>query len=639
MSGWRYTDDTPERDDAADANARAAHSNGGADEHEGERTPARRDVDAVRELGSVVGGRYVLKSHLGRGRYGEIYEAVDRSLSDPQIQQEHCVALHLLHERIAQQTRLLQKLEASYHQPHLWSHPNVVKVRGFGRDAGKFFLVMELLEGVTLRSILDDPSSPEPVSEAEIFAVLRAVGDALKYAHAKGAIHGDIRPEKIFITEGYAVKVLDLLPASAPRTLPFFVEEAASNRPTSPDQRDDVYGLACLAYELFAGRHPYNTNSPLEALNAGLNLAPILRLGPKRWEALARGLALRREHRTASVAAFLTELGITGNEKLRPEGGASASAPASGSAPTSTSAPIPHTRARDDDVPVVGDYSGSWEVRSHPAPPAPPPPQPPRAEFAERAEAWQRYPRDFDLYAELPGRAARRPSRPILWGLALVAGLAVVAAVGVYWNYQPARARSEELLSKGFALAENAFSRGAQVAPGAEQDAAVVTPPIAEISPEPPAEVADSSTSSTRIESPPQPEQSQPVKAAAPAPRPADASQPEVVEFATPVVTISEGQTVATATVRRRGGSLSESSFVWWTSDGSATADDDYANLGARIEKFAAGEETRTIHIPLVSDSKAESRENFYVNLREGEQLGRRLDQAQRIEIVVVDDD
>ena len=116
-------------------------------------------------------------------------------------------------------------------------------------------------------------------------------------------------------------------------------------------------------------------------------------------------------------------------------------------------------------------------------------------------------------------------------------------------------------------------------------------------------------------------------------------SEPEVVEFAAPVVTVSEGQTVATAAIRRRGGSLSESSFVWWTSDGSARADDDYANLGARIEKFAAGEETRTINVPLVGDSKAEGRENFYVNLREGEQLGRRLDQAQRIEIVVVDDD
>ena len=592
MSGWRYTDDTPERDDAAEENVRAGHSNGGSTANGGSvehrSAPARRDIDTVSELGSVVAGRYVLKRHLGRGRYGEIYEAVDRSLSDPQIQQEHCVALHLLHGRIAQQTRLLQKLEASYHQPHLWSHPNVVKLRGFGRDGGNYYLVMELLDGVTLRSILDDPSSPEPVSETETFAVLRAVGDALKYAHAKGSTHGDIRPEKIFITEGYAVKVLDLLPASAPRTSPFFIEEAASNGLGSPDQRDDVYGLACLAYELFAGRHPYNANSPLEALNAGLNAAPILRLGAKRWEALARGLALRREHRTASVAAFLAELGITGNEKLRPEGDAAAAAPAA------TSAPVPPARKHDDDVPIVGDYSGSWEVRNQPAAPAPAPPPPPpqNPAFPASTASWQRYSRDFEMYAEPASRRERREPRPILWGLAFVAALAVVAAVGVYWNYQPARSRAEEWISQGVALAENALGRGAQVSPRVEQQT-VVTPPITTVPPDRASDVGaapagsaasavpDSAGSaardspaaqpSARVEPTRPPQPNQPAQAAAPIPRrAAGASEPEVVEFAAGVVTVSEGQAVATAVVRRRGGELGESSFVWWTSDGSA---------------------------------------------------------------------
>ena len=75
----------------------------------------------IREPGSVVADRYTLEAHLGTGRYGEIYRAVDRLLSDPLLLQEHRVALHLLHPRIAQQTRLLQKLESSYRDPHLWS--------------------------------------------------------------------------------------------------------------------------------------------------------------------------------------------------------------------------------------------------------------------------------------------------------------------------------------------------------------------------------------------------------------------------------------------------------------------------------------------------------------------------------------
>ncbi len=79
-----------------------------------------------------------------------------------------------------------------------------------------------------------------------------------------------------------------------------------------------MYGLACLAYELLTGRHPYNGNSPLEALAAGLAPQPVPDLSTLRWQALSRGLALRRERRTASVPEFLAGLGVTGIETVRP---------------------------------------------------------------------------------------------------------------------------------------------------------------------------------------------------------------------------------------------------------------------------------------------------------------------------------
>jgi hypothetical protein len=260
------------------------------------------------------------------------------------------------------------------------------------------------------------------------------------------------------------------------------------------------------------------------------------------------------------------------------------------------------------------------------------------------------------LFAEIPERRERRERRKprrMLWGVALVAGLAAAAAVGVYWTYPPARTRASEWLATGETLAKTAMSRVTEALSKAERQAPVVAP-TAEVAPPPAADVAAESASSTPatarsvvessapVEPPkqpePEPEQNQPATAAAP-PAPVRAVEPEIVEFAASVVTVSESTGVATAAIRRRGGTLGESSFAWWTSDGSALADDDYANLGARIEKFAAGEQTRAIYIPLVSDSKAESRETFYVNLREGEQLGRGRDQAEQIEIVVLDDD
>ena len=145
--------------------------------------------------------------------------------------------------------------------------------------------------------------------------MLRGVGDALNYAHAKGIVHGDLRPQNVFVTANYNIKLLDLLPGNEPRPTPFFPEEMSNDR--QPHPSDDVYGLACLAYELLTRRHPYNGNSPLEAATAGLTPQPVPGLPLPQWQALSRGLALRRERRTAGVPELLAGLGVTGTEILR----------------------------------------------------------------------------------------------------------------------------------------------------------------------------------------------------------------------------------------------------------------------------------------------------------------------------------
>jgi eukaryotic-like serine/threonine-protein kinase len=425
MSDEMYLDER--RDPLAESGTRAARVVGGVDEHES--APAPNAPMGGRELGSIVANRYVLKAHLGSGRYGEIFAAVDRSLSDPQLHLEHRVALHFLHRRISEQTQLLRKLESGYQQTHLWAHPNVVKVGGFGCDRGQYFLVMELLEGMSLRALLEARS--EPPSDTETSAVLRGVGDALKYAHAKGSIHGDIRPEKIFIAKGFAVKVLDLLPASSPRTGPFFVEDAAIGMPVAPDVRDDVYGLACVAYELLAGRHPFDGRSPLEAWDAGLTVPPIPRLGARQWEAFKRGLALRREHRTPDVATFVAEFGVSGRETL---------AAAEKARPTA-SASVQSSHARNDDLPILGDHSGDWDVGALRARSGVRKPQ--RATH-RTSDAPRVHPEDVRRHREL---ARLREPRGIGLGLVSVV-LVAAAAVAVYLNYEPLRGHAAEWLAK-----------------------------------------------------------------------------------------------------------------------------------------------------------------------------------------------
>ena len=123
-----------------------------------------------------------------------------------------------------------------------------------------------------------------------------------------------------------------------------------------------------------------------------------------------------------------------------------------------------------------------------------------------------------------------------------------------------------------------------------------------------------------------------------PAPPPAPAT-PESFELEPRTISVSERAPGAAVILRRRGGDLGESSVTWWTSDGTALAGDDYADLGTMIEKFGAGETTRTIHIPIVGDSTAEGAESFYVNLGERERPDGSAEPAPQLEIVIQDDD
>jgi hypothetical protein len=611
-------------------------------------------------VGSIVAGRFVLQRRLGRDRYGPIYKALDRSLSDARIGVEHHVALQELHPRIAMQRNLLERLEQQLLNPQSWSHPNLVKLIELGRDGEKYFLSSELLEGASLRLVLDE-SAPEALAYHDVLAVLRAAGDALNYAHAKGIVHGDLRPENAFVTNDYAVKLLGLLPITEPRASAFFVEDRDSDG--QPHPSDDVYGLACLAYELLTRRHPYNGNSPLEALHAGLAPYPVPDLAPLRWEALSRGLALRRERRTASVAELLTGLGVTGTEILRPDEDAQPK-PAPAAAWPEVTVPLMDARHRGG--------AGVTAVAAAPAALA----------DARPARARDSSVMALSFDAEAPALAFARPrsrrrsnsARMARMGLGgvLLAALGAVALL-VYRDYSQLRLQAGDVIENASVFASEELARWqarsaapkrAEVSPAAvsgENEATELAAAVPPESPPAPKEsppkastaavptlstAADSgaqasasepvvrSTREAAVTPPAAPPAAAPIAAAAVAAAPA-ASTPRF-EFAERTVTVSEREPSARVVIRRTGSLAEEASVVWWTVDRTALADEDYAVLGARIEHFAAGEETRAIYVPLVADSVAEQRESFFVNLgadRAGSRAGVRL------EVVVLDDD
>jgi hypothetical protein len=338
-------------------------------------------------------------------------------------------------------------------------------------------------------------------------------------------------------------------------------------------------------------------------------------------------------------------------------------------------------RGRDDDVPIIGDFSGASDFGARPVSPQPPAaeqPASPQPRAAQRSanrpttESWRLDPRDVASYAR---RTRGRESRAQLGtAVRFAAVLLAAAAAGVlvYWNYEQLRGLSVEWFAFARSSATSPGGSGAQAPSRDDSETIAVEPPVvvgtperpvdgAEVAPEPAprdpvtprvASPAQTSPAPLATEAAPGPEPAgevptQPPAAAVPdsavaaaaVVAPAAPPLPETFEFVAQVVTVSERQAGAAAVVRRSGGNLGPSSVVWRTSDGSATAGGDYANLGAIVERFAAGEKSRTIHVPIVGDSTAEGSESFFVTLGEGDGAGEGVEPAQRLEIVIEDDD
>jgi len=503
----------------------------------------------------LIGQRYQLRTRLGRGRLGDIYEALDEPSRVLGI--ERRVAIQLLDEQVVASRHFADEFERNSRVLKAISHPNIVKLLEFGRDGNRHFLLMELIEGASLRFVLDDVGTP---SMGETNAIVRAVGDALKHLHAKGIVHGNLKPENVLVTYDYEVKLLDVAPVA---------EDAEPHAPTTPDIRDDVYGLACLTYELLAGRHPFNANTPSEALRAGLELVPVAGLSSRQWRALAGALALDRDHRTPTVAEFLDEFGITGVERLRKTA------------------------------------SGVAESRRAPAPLAPLPASPLTAK------------RVTPTRTKPPGNVGK------LLSLLVVTGLGAAA----YVYHDRLRDGAAELMTAIDAKFQDVFvSKTDKTAAGFDVDRqpAAIGETGDLIAPSPAPQVDDDST-----EAPPA-VASGAGELAAPEPR---------FSFARPVVTVSESQVAAQIVIQRSGDTTKPASVVWWTSEDTAIAGQDYADLGRRVEKLARGEQSRTIYIPVVNDVVAESTKSFNVLLGRDDPGRRQFELLSGMRVDIADDD
>ncbi len=259
--------------------------------------------------GTVLSGRYRLEEELGSGGMAVVYAATD--LLMPGVR----VAIKLLMPELRAQPELLNVLRESVRKVRALPHPHIAGVYSVESDGANDFVIMELLQGQTLKALLDSEYARGlPLGMAR--TLIADVCSALAYAHDHGIIHSDIKPSNIFVTPSGRAKLFDFDIARVLRgPVGYFdsrtiaahtgsyasIESADSG---TPDPRDDIYSVACVIYEMLSGWHPYGGASATVARDKGLSAKPLPALPKAANRALLQALNLARDERLASIEAL-----------------------------------------------------------------------------------------------------------------------------------------------------------------------------------------------------------------------------------------------------------------------------------------------------------------------------------------------
>jgi serine/threonine protein kinase len=281
-------------------------------------------------IGRLLGHRYRLERELGAGGMGTVYLASDTEVPGEMF------AVKVLKLEIREYPESLALLREEVRKTRSLQHPNIVGVYSLNSDHGEVYMLMEYLEGKTLATLLEeDFGRGMPLNRA--WPLIQDFCAALAYAHDHNVIHSDLKPANVFITTSGRAKLLDFGIARAARGRRSSVDPASIGALTpayascemlqgmEPDERDDVYALGCVIYQMLSGKHPFGRHSPLQAREDGMVAAPLASLTRTQNAALARALAFERAKRTSSIEEVLAGLEahtVTRSGMLRWIGGA-----------------------------------------------------------------------------------------------------------------------------------------------------------------------------------------------------------------------------------------------------------------------------------------------------------------------------
>ncbi len=220
-------------------------------------------------IGTMVDGRYLVRSRLAKGGMSTVYLATDQRL-------ERDVALKVLHPHLANDPTFLQRLSREAKAAASLSHPHIVGVLDQGEDGHVAYLVMEFVKGHTLRDVLTEQGALAP---RLALALIDPVIEGLAAAHSSGLIHRDIKPENVLIADDGRIKVGDFGLARAVSantstgaligTVAYLAPELVLGQPA--DARSDIYSAGIMLYEMLTGKQPYDGDSPIQVAYQHVN--------------------------------------------------------------------------------------------------------------------------------------------------------------------------------------------------------------------------------------------------------------------------------------------------------------------------------------------------------------------------------
>ena len=206
--------------------------------------------------GMLIGGRYEVLEKIGTGGMSDVYKAKDEKLN-------RLVAVKVLKQEFSENRNFVSKFRVEAQAAAGLMHPNIVNVYDVGEEDGIHYIVMELVEGITLKKYIERKSRLT-IKEAISIAIQVSMG--IEAAHNNHIIHRDIKPQNIMISKEGKVKVTDFGIAKAASSNTITSNVMGSVHYTSPeqarggfsDEKSDIYSLGITMFEMLAGRVPFN---------------------------------------------------------------------------------------------------------------------------------------------------------------------------------------------------------------------------------------------------------------------------------------------------------------------------------------------------------------------------------------------